>query len=450
MIALNFLALLLLVAVNGFFVAAEFSLVSVRRSRIETLAASGDKGARRVLKLVDNINAYISATQLGITLASLALGAISEPVVGRLLEPYLTALPELWRHIVTFTLTLATVTFFHIVFGELVPKRLALERAERVAVYTSWLLDIFYKIFYLPTRGLHWVGTRIINLLGLHGESGHGSIYTEDELRQLINQSHESGHIEEGERKLINRVFDFTDAEVREAMVPRTAVAALPVAATLDEVEEAFCSNGYSRLPVYRERLDDVVGVLFMKDIMPCLRGGTAGGTPFKMEALLHPPLFVPATARLGAVLSQMQVSRTHLAFVVDEHGGIEGIVTLEDLLEEIVGEIDDEYDDETRAQIVKEGGHYLLDGMLAVRDANRKFKLKLPEDAGYTTLAGFLLDRAGHILHPGETVEYDGATFTVEGVDGHRILNVRFRPAPPTTADGHAPADATADNFAV
>src|SRR5438105_3670719 len=434
MIALNFLALVLLVLANGFFVAAEFSLVSVRRARVEMLASSGNPRARRVLKLVDNINAYISATQLGITLASLALGAISEPVVARLLASWLAPLPEVWQHVISFTVTMATITFFHIVFGELVPKRLALERAEAVALAIGWPLDLFYKIFYLPSRGLFWVGTQIVHILGLRGEGRHGAIYTEEELRQLIDQSRKGGHLEESEQQLLNRIFDFADAEVREAMVPRTAVVALPFTATLDEAERAFCDLGYSRLPVYREHLDNIVGVLFMKDLMPCLRRIDA--QEFDMERLLHPPLFVPATARLGAVLAQMQAARQHLAFVVDEHGGIEGIVTLEDLLEEIVGEINDEYDEEVRAQIILDGDTYLLDGMLAVRDANRQFKtLRIPEDGGYTTLAGFLLARAGRILQQGETVEYEGARSTVERVDRHRIRRIRFKPAPVATS---------------
>jgi CBS domain containing-hemolysin-like protein len=430
MIALNFLALVLLVLANGFFVAAEFSLVSVRRARVETLATSGNPRARRVLKLVDNINAYISATQLGITLASLALGAISEPVVARLLARWLVNFSVTVQHVISFAIMLVTITFFHIVFGELVPKRLALERAEAVALAIGWPLDFFYKIFYWPSRGLFWVGTQIVHMLGLRGEGRHGAIYTEEELRQLIDQSRKGGHLEESEQLLLNRIFDFADAEVREAMVPRTAVVALPFTATLDEAERAFCDLGYSRLPVYREHMDNIVGVLFMKDLMPCLRRIDA--QEFDMERLLHPPLFVPATARLGAVLAQMQAARQHLAFVVDEHGGIEGIVTLEDLLEEIVGEINDEYDEEVRAQIILDGDTYLLDGMLAVRDANRQFKnLHLPEDGGYTTLAGFLLARAGRILQQGETVEYEGARFTIERVDRHRIRRIRFKPAP-------------------
>jgi CBS domain containing-hemolysin-like protein len=285
----------------------------------------------------------------------------------------------------------------------------------------------FYRIFYWPIRLLDWAGTRTVRLFGLHPSAEHGSIYTEEELRQLVNTSQQSGMLDESERVLINRVFDFAEATVREAMVPRMNVLALPVTATLAEAEEAFCETGYSRLPVYSERLDNITGVLFMKDIMRCMREGRQ---EFKLEEHLHPPMFVPATAQLDGVLAQMQASQSHLAFVIDEHGGIEGIVTMEDLLEEIVGEINDEYDEEVRAQIVEENGSYLLDGMLAVRDANRRFNLKLPEDAGYTTLAGFMLSQAGRMLQPGEEVLYEGARFTVERVERRRIRRIRFSPA--------------------
>jgi CBS domain containing-hemolysin-like protein len=226
---------------------------------------------------------------------------------------------------------------------------------------------------------------------------------------------------------LINRIFAFGDAEVREAMVPRINVTALPVTATLEEVESAFCEHGYSRIPIYRERLDDMVGVVFLKDILACRRRGPEN---FDLEKMVHAPMFVPAMATLGNVLAQMQAEKMHLAFVFDEHGGIEGIVTLEDLLEEIVGEINDEYDEEVREQIIREKDSYVLDGMLAVRDANRNFKLGLPEEAGYTTIAGFLLAKAGRLLGQGETVEHEGAQFIVERVDRRRIRRIRFKPA--------------------
>ena len=435
-IALELFAVLLLVFANGFFVAAEFAFVGVRRSRIETLAEGGDQKARRLLLLLDNLNAYLSAAQLGITLASLGLGYLGEPAVSHLIEGPLSGagVPATWIHVISFVIAFAVITSLHIVLGEQAPKLVGLERAERVALFSALPMRIFYRMGSLPIRALDWTSARVVRLFGLQASSEHASTYTEDEIRQLISMSHKGGHIEEVEQQLLNRVFDFADAEVREAMVPRTAVMALPVTATLEEAEAAFCDGGYSRLPVYRERLDDVVGVVFMKDLMPCLRTISPG--QFDMEKMLHPPLFVPSAARLGSVLAQMQASQTHLACVVDEHGGLEGIVTLEDLLEEIVGEINDEFDEEVRAQIMEEpNGTYVLDGMLAVRDANRRFNLKLPEEAGYTTMAGFLLAKAGRLLRPGENVEHEGAQFLVEHVDRRRIRRIRYTP-PPTLGD--------------
>ncbi|HEY0379688.1 MAG TPA: hemolysin family protein [Pyrinomonadaceae bacterium] len=426
------LLVIFLVAANGFFVAAEFALVGVRRSRIEALSAGGDGRARRLLGLLDNLNAYISATQLGITMASLALGWVGEPVIAHLLEgPLKGRISEAALQTISFAVAFTLITFLHIVFGELAPKTLALERAERVSLAVSWPLQAFYKIFRWPIRLLDWAGTRTVRLFGLHPSEDHASVYTEEELRGLLEVSRQSGQLEEEDQRLINRVFDFNDAEVREAMVPRTNVEALPVTATLDEVKAAFRRLGYSRLPIYRGRLDDTVGVLFRRDIEPYLEGGRAAD--FDLEELARQPLFVPATAKLGTALRLMQAARSHLAFVIDEHGGLEGIVTLEDLLEEIVGEINDEYDEETRSQCVEQAdGAYLLDGMLAVRDANRRFNLGLPEDGGYTTLAGFLMAQAGRVLEAGDEIEYEGAAFRVERVERRRVRWVRFTPARP------------------
>jgi CBS domain containing-hemolysin-like protein len=444
---LRILAVLLLVVANGFFVTSEFAIVSVRRMRIATLAEAGHKNARRLLAFKDNLGAYISATQLGVTLSSLGLGWLGESTLAELLAPpferLAAGLPAPYgeyfsfgaRHIVASFIAFILITFLHIVLGEQVPKMLGIERSERVALMTVGPMFWFSRLFRGPIRLLDWTSSAATRALGLHGSSEHASIYTEEEIKQLVNISHRSGHLEDEERRLINRVFDFSEAEVREAMIPRTEVEALPLTATLEECEQAFCEFGYSRLPVYGERLDDIAGVLFMKDLMPCLR--TVNPGDFDMEKMLHPALFVPATARLGSVLAQMQAEKTHIACVVDEHGGLEGIVTLEDLLEEIVGEINDEYDEETKSQIIEEpDGTFLLDGMLAVRDANRRFKLKLPEEAGYTTLAGFLLARAGRILEPGETVEHEGGVFVVEQVEGRRIRRIRYTPAPAPTEE--------------
>jgi len=425
--ALTIVLVFLLVFANGFFVASEFSLVGVRRSRIETLARAGDKRARRLLGLVDNLNAYISATQLGITLASLALGWIGEPAIAHLLEmPLHGRVSDTVLHTISFTIAFSIITFLHIVLGELAPKTLALERAEKTALAIALPMLIFYKTFRWPIRLLDWAGTRTVRLFGLHPSGDHASIYTEEELRHLVDVSRQSGHLKEEEQKLIHSVLNFSDAEVREAMIPRTSVDAISITATLEEAKSAFRGLGYSRLPVYRDNRDDVVGILFRRDLEPFLEQSNADG--FDLRQLLHPPQFIPATAPLGTALKHMQATHAHLAVVVDEHGGMEGIVTLEDLLEEIVGEINDEFDEETRAQIVKEpAGTYLLSGMLTVRDANRRLELELPEEGGYTTLAGFLMAQAGKLLQVGDVVEYAGKHFVVERLDRRRIRRVRL-----------------------
>ena len=425
---LYILLVLVLVLANGFFVASEFALVGVRRSRIQIMAANGDVRAQRLVALLDNLNAYISATQLGITMASLALGWIGEPVFAHLLEePLRGRVSEVTLHTISFAIAFSIITFLHIVLGELAPKTLALERAEAVALGISWPLQAFYKVFQWPIRLLDWSGTRVVRMFGLHPSGEHGSVYTEGELRHLIDVSRQSGYLESEEQQLIHKVFDFSDAEVKEAMVPRPHVVSLPVTATLDDVRRAFLTGGYSRLPVYGKNLDDIVGLLFRKDLD---MGRVTNEEDFDLRRWVRSPVFIPSAASLGVALKRMQASQVHFVFVVDEHGGLEGILTLEDLLEEIVGEINDEYDEEALAQIRTDGETYILDGMLAVRDANKRFGIGLTEDEGYTTIAGYLLAKAGRLLRPGDRIVDTAGVFSVERVEKRRISRVRFRPA--------------------
>jgi len=416
----------LLVAANGFFVASEFALVAVRRSRIEALKVEGDRRAPVLLELLDNLNSYISATQLGITIASLALGWVGEPAIARLLEvPLSGILSDALRHTISFAIAFTAITFLHIVLGELAPKTLALERAEQVALFIAWPLRVFHKLFHWPIIVLDYAGRLVVRMLGLQTSSEHASAYTVAELRQIIDVSHTSGTLEEDEQRLLHRVFEFSDSEVKDVMIPRHAVSALPITATLDETRQAFNSLGYSRMPVYRDQLDNIAGIVVRRDLEPFLAQPVSA--EFNLESLLHPPRFIPSNAQLSVTLKQMQSSRTHMVFVVDEYGGFEGIVTLEDLLEEIVGEIDDEFDDVSPSQIIKEHGYYLLDGMLTVREANQALGLQIPEDASYTTVGGFLLAQAGHLLNQGESISFMNAVFTVESVDRRRIRRVKL-----------------------
>ena len=261
-------------------------------------------------------------------------------------------------------------------------------------------------------------------LFGLTASLQHTAVYSETELRQLIDISRESGHLRAEERRLIHRVFEFSDTLVREAMVPRPAIAALSDECTLEDINKAFQQHRYSRLPVYHESLDNVIGFIHSKDLIPYL----LRPEEFKLEYVLQPPMYVVDTARLEDVLRQMQKAKSHFGFVVDEHGGIEGIITLEDLLEEIVGDISDEHDEEVNEQITPVSDRvYVLDGALAVRDLNRRLKTSLPESDGYTTIGGFLMSVAGHVLQPGEEIEHDGLKFVIEKVERRRLLHVRL-----------------------
>jgi CBS domain containing-hemolysin-like protein len=424
--ALYILAVFLLVLANGFFVASEFALVGVRRSRIQTLAAQGDSKAKRLLRLLDHLNAYISATQLGITMASLALGWIGEPVFAHLLEaPLKGRVSEVTLHTLSFAVAFTIITFLHIVLGELAPKTLALERAEHVALAISWPMEMFYKIFRWPIRLLDWAGTGTVRMFGLHPTGEHASVYTEDELRNLIDISQQSGHVLAEERQLIDRVFEFSEVGVREAMVPRRQITSLPLTASLKETRQTFLSSGLSRLPVYRKDIDDIVGVAYRKD----LDMGQFDVATFSLDKVVRRPVFIPESASAGEALKQMQSSRVHFVFVINEHGAMEGILTLEDLLEEIVGEINDEFDEETKAQIKKDGPGFLLDGMLPVRTANQQLKLALPERESYTTIAGFLMSETGRVLSVGEEVRHDEGVFRIEKVVDRRIARVSFTP---------------------
>lgn len=423
-IAFKLLMVLILVLLNGYFVMAEFAYVAVRKSRIQILADEGLKSADRLMNILDNMNPYLSACQLGITLASLALGMLAEPTIAQLLIGPLSFLPETAIHIVALVIALSIVTSLHITVGEQVPKLIGLEMAEKVALWSSLPTGIFFVIFKLPIYALDWASMKMVSLLGIHSAGEHGSIYSEDELRQLIDISKRSGHLNADEQRLIHQVFEFSETTVREAMIPRTEINAIPATLSIEEITRAFQDSGNSRLPVYRDSMDDIAGVIHSKDLMPFLLETET----YRIEKILRKPVYVVDTARLEDVLRQMQSEKFHFGFVVDEHGGIEGIITLEDLLEEIVGEIDDEFDDEVVKQIHKqEDGSYVLDGGLAVRDLNKQLGLNVPVSESYTTIAGFLMSEAGQVLEKGESVNYNGHIFRIQEVKKRRILKVRM-----------------------
>jgi CBS domain containing-hemolysin-like protein len=431
--AVKIAVVFLLVFANGFFVAAEFAFVAVRKSRIEALADEGSGPAKRLLKILDNLSAYLSACQLGITLTSLALGWLGEPTVAGILTRFLgESVPAAWLHLLSFIIAFSIVTSLHIVLGEQAPKLIGLQLAERVAMATALPTRIFYKTFKPFIHALDWMSAKVVGVFGIEASSEHASIYTEDEIRNLIRLSQESGHLNEEEQKLINQVFEFSETTVKEAMIPRTEIIAVPETISAVDMFKAFGESGYSRMPVYRESLDDIAGVVHSKDLL------RFAGRPkaFRLEDVMHKPNYVVDTARLEDVLRQMQKEKFHFGFVVDEHGGVEGIITLEDLLEEIVGDISDEHDEEVNEQIDEQpDGSFVLDGGLAVRDLNKRLEMNLPISEGYTTIAGFLMATAGEVLSEGETVSFNGHLFRVEKVDKRRIKQVRMEAVDETSS---------------
>ena len=438
---------LLLVLANGFFVAVEFALVSVRRPRIEVMAAGGKTSAQAVLRALDHLDEMLSASQFGITLASLALGAVGESTLAHLLAPlfekYLPGhLSALVSHSIAVAVALAVITYLHLVLGEYAPKAMAIEKADAIAMATARPLYLFYRAFKPFILLINVSGIRLLKLFGVDFRPGHHTVYTEDELRHLIEASHKSGHLQLEEKTLIHNVFDFSDLTAREIMVARTAIVAIEHNAGFLDVVHKFESSGYSRLPVYRENLDNIAGTLHSKDVMRYL----LRPEEFTLEKIIHAPTFIPDTARLGDVMTQMQRERAHLAIVVDEHSGVEGILTLEDLLEEIVGEIEDEHDElieETEATAeAQRSSIFTLDAGLTVRDANRKYELNLPESDDYTTIAGFLIARAGRLLEANDVIEYDGARFIVEHVERRRITHVRVEQLPEPVPAEAVPAE--------
>lgn len=422
--AIYIVSVILLVAANGFFVASEFSLVAVRRSRIVALAESGNRRAKLLLDLLDHLNAYISATQLGITMASLALGWIGEPALARLLEaPLQGMVSDALRHTIAFVAAFTVITVLHIVLGELAPKTLALERAERVALAIALPMRIFHHIFSWPVRLLDWAGSSTVRLLGLRYTGELASVYTVDELRQIIDVSHKSGTLEPDEQRLLHRVFEFSDAEVREVMMPRTRVVGLELSSPRDEVVAIVLENMYSRYPVYRKSIEDIVGVVHGKDLL----GRLVAGEAFDLTSIMLPPVFVPEGKKVSSLLKDMQRSRNQMAFVVDEYGGLSGLVTTEDLIEELVGEIRDEHDagEALHFQRLADGSH-LVDGLLSIFDLAGDIDVKIVDDMPYETVAGLILHELGRFPLRGESVDWNGYRLICEEVTPTSILKVR------------------------
>jgi putative hemolysin len=443
-VLLRVFVILLLVAANAFFAAAEFALVSVRETRIQQLIEAHRVGARTVLKLHQQLSRVVNGVQLGITVTSLTLGWLGEPALARLFEFWMGRVPyaAIYAHATAVAVAFVLITSLHVILGELVPKSLALQRAERVALAVAAPMDVFLTVTGPLTIGMSRVAGFVLRAFGTR-EVRHGSVHSPDELKLIVTAAHHSGQLSPAQVDMLLNALELDSITARQVMVPRTRIFSLPSDLTLDEALSRVVEDQHSRVPVYDPQRgpEHIVGVLYVKDLMRWtrLRLGLAAAPPaaqriaqMKIGQVMHDVLVVPETKSLLELLGEFQQRRRHLAVVVDEFGSTAGVVSVEDVLEQLVGELEDEFDVASTQPVVTDANAPLvLDGSVNIRDLETQYELKLPQDEGFETLAGFVLSRLQKVPEGGETFEYEGRRFVVEKMDGHRIATVKIEPLP-------------------
>ena len=412
-------AVAILVLANGFFVAAEFAIVTVRKTRIDQLVAEGHRQARAVRRAISDPDGYIAATQLGITMASLGLGWIGEPAIAEFVHPAVTFLPtgiaEATSHSVAVAIAFAIMTALHITLGELAPKTIALERAEATALLVVKPTELFMRACWPFIRLLNGVGRGIVRLLGLQGAGGHALVHSEAELKMLVTASQEAGVLEEQEEQMLHRVFDFADLTAGQVMMPRTELVAVEEKTSGDALLHAIGKAGYATIPVYRHDLDNVVGMLHAVDVV---RAMAAGRRDMSAGSLARETLNVPEGMAADDLLASLRQRNTREAIVIDEYGGTAGLVTFEWLMERIVGAAG------AGSMLMHSDGSADVDGLTLVTDINEQFGLTIDEST-YTTLGGYVMGRIGRRARVGDTIDVDDRHMRVLALDGLRVSKV-------------------------
>jgi len=447
-VLLRVFVILLLVAANAFFAAAEFALVSVRETRIQQLIEAHRAGARTVLKLHQQLGRVVNGVQLGITVASLTLGWLGEPALARLFEDWIGSVPHaaIYAHAIAVTVAFVIITGLLVIMGELVPKSLALQRAERVALAVAAPMDVFLTVTAPLTIGMSRAAGFVLRAFGTR-EIRHGSVHSPDELKLIVTAAHHSGQLSSAQEEMLLNALELDEITARQVMVPRTRIFSLPSDLNLDEALSRVVDDQHSRVPVYDPQRgpEHIVGVLYAKDLMRWtrLRLGVIAApaaaaalriAQMKIGQVMHDVLVVPETKSLLDLLGEFQQRRRHLAVVVDEFGSTAGVISVEDVLEQLVGELEDEFDVASTQPVVTDANAPLvLDGSVNIRDLESQYELKLPQDEGFETLAGFLLSRLQKMPAGGEAFDYEGRRFVVEKMEGHRIATVRIEPVPVT-----------------
>jgi CBS domain containing-hemolysin-like protein len=417
---------LFLVALNGFFVAAEFAIVKVRSSQLELKASAGNSRAQVSLVILKNMDAYLSATQFGITLASLGLGWAGErvvmPLVMSLFSFYSISIPEIYVHEISFGISFTLITIMHIVFGELAPKSIAIQRAESVTLGIAYPLRIFYIVFRPFIYLLNGFATLILKISGF-SSVGEKELYSAAELELLIDQGKHSGALNPSEHQLIKNVFGFIDVTVRQIMTPRTSINAIDIDLPLEYILNKIVNEGYSRLPVYKDNIDNIIGVLYTKDLLKIMNKGTT----INIESAMRPAYFVPETKKINELLKNLQAKHLHMAVIVDEFGGVSGIATIEDIIEELVGEIQDEHDDEAPVVEQVSLNEYIVNAQANIQDVNELLPVPLPEGVEYDTVAGLLITTFSRIPDISEKIVFEGYQCTILKKTKQSILLVRL-----------------------
>jgi putative hemolysin len=455
MFLLRLIGVLILVALNGFFAAVEFSLVAVRISRVRQLVARGSAQAKIVEQLLADLHRVVSGVQLGITLTSLAIGALGEITVATLVQSVMPTQGSfrtlLLIHAAALAISFLFLSAIHVVLGELVPKTVSLARAERVALMVSRPFLWFLNTFRWAIDLLDGASGLIVKALGIMAPTGHGVAHSTEELQIQIQQARERGLLAAGEEKFILSALELNQLQVREIMVSRPDMHTLPIEATLDEVMSMFATTQRSRIPVYRETLDHVLGYVHVKDMMWVLldherrlQERLPPPQPFDLRRVLREILIVPETKPASELLAELRSRHVGMAMVVDEFGSILGLVTTEDLLEQLVGEIHDEFDVVEKPLTLSDGA-VIFDAALNVHDLDTQYNITLPEDPAYATVGGFVLDQLGFIPRGGESFEFGGYRFTVIEMDGRRVARVKIQLLPSKAAETSAAAGSAA-----
>jgi CBS domain containing-hemolysin-like protein len=418
-----------LVFLNGFFVAAEFAIVKVRASQIEVSAKSGNRVAKTAKHILQHLDGYLAATQLGITLASLGLGWVGEEVMEHIISNILISFNASPAVITSFSETISPIvafgiiTILHIVFGELAPKSLAIQKPIGITMGVSLPLHFFYLVFRPFILLLNGFANLILRAIGIHAISGHEANHSSEELQYLLDQGKETGALDVNEHELIKNVFDFNERVVKNIMVPRTKISGIEISTPSDELLQTIIKEGYSRIPVYDDTIDKIVGIVHAKDILPIV----AVNKELILKDLIRKPYFIPETKKINDLLGEFQLRRIQIAIVLDEFGGTAGMVTLEDIVEELVGEIQDEFDEE-KPIVEKVSEHeFIVNASATIYDVNEYLPHDLPEDEDYDTVGGLVSDIFGKIPEVGERKDFSGYTITVLKKTEQNIESVKL-----------------------